>query len=482
MKEILNRRDVVWRTRHYLDYIGEVFEYKNRIYRLINKDKECYIKELFSLNIIKDLISNGWFISTKISDKICFENEEDRLILEHEYIEHVSYSYEWTCGMFLDARTLIAKINEYLLGKGYELRDPTLTNVCFIGCKPIYIDLGSIIPICEVGLSGWRTFHQYWVNPYRLVQEGRIDAGLFRALLFSDLGLSDSDLKALSRTVKMRPLGKLREVIEYRLYDNREESRRKSVRAVVDFLHSLPLFSESTILKKKKKWYARYARTVGATAKNEWGGVWSNYHDDYIKDGKAITNERFSYYMDQIRLLQEGGRVHDVFEIAGNSGVMSQLLLENQLIDYACVSDYDAGSLERGYMRCRDHKTVSDKITFSVINIMDTSERFRKFRADRYKSDLVLALAVTHHLILTQKVKLDIIVDILESYTNRYVIVEFMPLGLWSGDDNSCPPVPDWYTLDWFLEGVKEKFDVIKVEKISKNRIGILGEKRKYKI
>lgn len=190
-----------------------------------------------------------------------------------------------------------------------------------------------------------------------------------------------------------------------------------------------------------------------------------------------IADERFSYYIDQIRQLRDEGGVHDVFEIAGNSGVMSQLLLENELIDFACVSDYDAGSLERGYMRCRKDKEISKKVTFSVINIMNVDEKSYKFRTDRYKSDLVLALAVTHHLLLTQKVKLDIIVDILERYTNRYVIVEFMPLGLWSGDDNACPPVPEWYTLDWFINGVKEKFNILWVKEISKNRIGILGEK-----
>lgn len=477
-KRVLNKRDVVWRTQCYLDYIGQVFELENRVYRLINADKENYVKKLFSENIIKDMVSRGWFIPTRISNEICFEGEEDRLILEHEYIKHISYRHEWTYSMYLDARSMLAKVNMYLLKKGYELSDPTLANVCFIGCKPIYIDLGSIMPANDVGLNGWYTFCQCWVNPYRLVQEGRITPELFRGLLFFDSGLTHSRMTALSRTIKMRPLNKVRECIEYRLYDNAEKSRRKSVRIAVDFLHKLPVYSESGIRKKKIRKYSKYAVSPVRSRKNDENGYWSEYHAEYTKDGKVIADERFLYYMDQIRQLRENGKLSDVFEIAGNSGVMSQLLLENHLIDFACVSDYDAGALEHGYMRCKEHKAISRKIMFSVIDIMNSDEKSGKLRVDRYRSDMVMALAVTHHLILTQKIKLDVIVDILESYTNRYVIVEFMPLGLWAGDDKSCPPVPEWYTLEWFLQGLKEKFDIIKVEEVSKNRIGILGEKR----
>lgn len=476
MKRVLNKKDVVWRTRRYLDYIGEVFEFESKAYRLINRDKEDYVKKLFSDSIIKDMMEKRWFVRTWISDDISFEGEEDRMILEHEYIEHVSYCHEWTYHMFLDARSMLAKMNIYLLKKGYELRDPTLSNVCFIGCRPIYLDLGSIMPAADVGLNGWNVFCQYWVNPDRLVLEKRISMELFRKFLFTDVGLTRSDLMGLLRTVKTGWLNRLREAVEYRLYDNKQESGHKSVRAAVGFLHGLPAYSEGGIRQKKMKKYARFA--AAARVKEAEKGYWSDYHDSYTKDGKVVADERFSYYMDLIGQLQAKGTLHDVFEIAGNSGVMSQLLLENRLIDYAVVSDYDAGGLEHGYARCKDNKVISRKIMFSVINIMDMDEKAHMLRKDRYRSDLVMALAVTHHLILTQKIKLSVIVDILESYTNRYVIVEFMPLGLWAGDDEACPPVPDWYTLDWFLEGVKEKFHIIKVENISKNRIGVLGEKQ----
>lgn len=83
------------------------------------------------------------------------------------------------------------------------------------------------------------------------------------------------------------------------------------------------------------------------------------------------------------------------------------------------------------------------------------NENIRKMPAQRLGADIVIALAVTHHLILTQKVKLDTIVELLYSYSKRYVIVEFMPLGLWS-EGATDVEVPDWYNLDWFIDGMKK--------------------------
>lgn len=475
MKKVLNIKDVVWRTQHYLDYVGQVFKYNGKIYRLINVDKERYVRKLFSENVIRDLVRRGWLVKTKISNDICFDGEENRLILEHECVEHISRCYEWTYMMFLDARSMIARLNMYLLGKGYELRDPHTGNVCFIGCNPVYMDFGSIVPASEVGLRGWYAFCQVWVNPYCLVQKG-ITEKMFRGLMFTDEGLLRSDMRALSGSAKTSGLDRMREVIEYRLYDNEEESNRKSVRAAVRFLHGLPMYSESGIRKNKARKYAKYA--AHGQIKQMGSGYWTNYHDSYVANGKVKGDERFQYYMELIGSLREKEKIHDVFEIAGNSGVMSQLLLENHLIDYACVSDYDAGSVEHGYARCKGNQEISKKIMFSVIDLMDGNEKAYELKKDRYQSDLVLALAVTHHLILTQKVRLSAIVEILYRYTRKYLITEFMPLGLWAGDDAACPPIPEWYTLEWFLDGIKERFNIIKVEEISKNRIAVLGERR----
>jgi hypothetical protein len=83
-----------------------------------------------------------------------------------------------------------------------------------------------------------------------------------------------------------------------------------------------------------------------------------------------------------------------------------------------------------------------------------------------FKSDVVLALAITHHLLLTQGHKIEEIFEKTKSFSKNYVFVEFMPLGLWGGDRNIKPNVPDWYTSDFFENKFQKYFQLIKKEVI----------------
>jgi hypothetical protein len=64
----------------------------------------------------------------------------------------------------------------------------------------------------------------------------------------------------------------------------------------------------------------------------------------------------------------------------------------------------------------------------------------------------------------------------MERLTNKYVIVEFMPLGLYSGEENVTPTLPDFYTLDWFKGVFSDHFTYIHDEKLEKNRHVFIGE------
>ena len=46
-----------------------------------------------------------------------------------------------------------------------------------------------------------------------------------------------------------------------------------------------------------------------------------------------------------------------------------------------------------------------------------------------------------------------------------------MPLGLYYGDDNNIPSIPDFYTESWFISNLKEFFEIISRNHVEKNRI-----------
>jgi hypothetical protein len=51
-----------------------------------------------------------------------------------------------------------------------------------------------------------------------------------------------------------------------------------------------------------------------------------------------------------------------------------------------------------------------------------------------------------------------------------------MPLGLWNG--TAAPPLPAWYTKEWFKACLETRFKVLLEEQIEENRILFFCEKR----
>ena len=77
------------------------------------------------------------------------------------------------------------------------------------------------------------------------------------------------------------------------------------------------------------------------------------------------------------------------------------------------------------------------------------------------QSDIVFALALTHHLILSQGISLLVLLNTLSHLTHQYIVIEFMPLGLWDG--KNAPPIPDWYNINWFRVHFEKYFMLIVV-------------------
>ena len=82
--------------------------------------------------------------------------------------------------------------------------------------------------------------------------------------------------------------------------------------------------------------------------------------------------------------------------------------------------------------------------------------------ADRLSCELVMALAVTHHLVFKLGLNFELIAEAMDAFSERWLIVEFVP-----ADDlyvsewiQKNPSKADWYNLENFLEGLRQYFQV----------------------
>ncbi|HBK80256.1 MAG TPA: methyltransferase, partial [Nitrospinae bacterium] len=88
------------------------------------------------------------------------EVEEDgKTLLEHARVPLISYFYEWSFDMLKDAALLTLDITEKLLESGFIMKDATPFNIQFLGSRPVFIDIGSIVEYEET--EGWVGYAQF---------------------------------------------------------------------------------------------------------------------------------------------------------------------------------------------------------------------------------------------------------------------------------------------------------------------------------
>ena len=96
-----------------------------------------------------------------------------------------------------------------------------------------------------------------------------------------------------------------------------------------------------------------------------------------------------------------------VLDIAGNQGFVSSLVEDKWKHCRIINIDYDANALDIGY---RAAGTTGSRINFALINCMLSPQRDAGVYK-RLSSEVVLALAITHHLILGQQFHIEFILQ-----------------------------------------------------------------------
>jgi hypothetical protein len=134
-------------------------------------------------------------------------------------------------------------------------------------------------------------------------------------------------------------------------------------------------------------------------------------------------------------------------------------------------SDYDEHAIDAMYLRLKSRSRTG--ITPLLYNVM-MPDPIRCDEGRRLVGDVVIALALTHHLLLAQGYRLDAVLERIAAHGRRFMIIEYMPKGLWDG--TSGPAVPDWYSREWFAAGLANFGRIVLSEQLEENRIMFLVE------
>lgn len=346
-------------------------------------------------------------------NEFAFDPATAHAVLRPELIEFVSYPYEWSFSQLKDAAILTLDAQVLAAQEGYTLRDATAYNVQFQRGRPILIDTLSFHR-AEPGApwSAYRQFCEHFLAPLALMAHRDVRAGLFLRANLDGIPL-DLAARLLPGRTRLN-LGLASHIHAHA----RAQAHYADPTATPRLASSLRLspFKQAALLDSLR-------RTVDGLHWEPRGTAWADYADRTSYGDQAATLKD-----DVVRSMLEAAGGSVVWDLGANTGRFSRIAAA--LGRHVIAWDVDPAATEIHYRAVR--REAVDNVLPLLVDLAKPSPALgwelleRRSFLDRANADVVLALALIHHLAIARNVPLDRIADLLADLGGE-VIIEFVP-------------------------------------------------------
>ena len=404
------------------DPAGRLIEREGRIFRLVTEAGLENSQLFLGSPAIRAFREAGRIVGAGVVpawEAADLEIENAALVLEHPRIGFPSYPYEWAPEMLVEAGRLTLDLAEALLPEGLGLKDATPFNVLFDGARPVFVDALSIerrdprdplwLPMAQ--------FERTFILPLLALGRG---VSLARSLGCRREGMTPQEMTQLAGPV-------CRWAPPFLTLATLPAMLARSGRAEAPELYRARACSSQEqaefILRRRfgqlRRQLERAAPRIGRSS------AWSSYQAEdchYSAEDRAVKDR----FVDRVLArLAAGGKVLDV---GANLGRYSRKAAQRGL--HVTAVDSDAvvvGRLWREVFRARECvlPLVVDLAEPSAGLGWRNSECQPFLERARGWPDLVLLLAVVHHLMVTAGVPLEEVVS-LAAGLSRAAVVEYV--------------------------------------------------------
>jgi len=404
----------------YKDPAGQVFHYDKKVFRFVNSKESPLLSKFINSAVFIDLVKNGDIVDTRISD--LGHNKEiaaqfgEGIIFEHQKIEFISYPYEWSFSMCLDAAVLTLSLQRTLLENDLSLKDATPYNIQFVNSKPIFIDICSIESISYNAVwIAYSQFCQMFLYPLLLY--------VYRGINPKNIYLANIEGVTLEDTYKI--IG-LKAKLNTRLFTNLVLPK-----LLATIFKKIQLIDEkaSTLtanLKNNKQVQVsiirRLERLLKSLMDNKYSSHWSTYENT---NSYNDTSEKIK--MEFIESVFKKNNIKTVLDLGCNTGVYSKIAASYGTDVIAVDSDLDC--IDKLYRQAHDNREHILPLCIDLSNPSPSigwDNKERKSFLKRVQFDCVFSLALIHHLMITGRHPLSQIVTTMSKMTKKYLIVEYI--------------------------------------------------------
>ena len=414
------------------DPAGYLLNVDGRIIRMVRQPAVLDFTASLSSAAAREFTETGRLIHTRIMDsseaqhllrRMEFAELPDRedvgIIAEHERIPFPSFPYEWPPEMLHAAGLLTLDLAEALLEEGFGLKDGSPYNVLFVGPKPIFVDALSLEKR-DPSDPTWLPYAQFvrtFVLP--LLVNKSFSFPLDSLLITHRDGLDPDEVYGL-----FGPLKKL-------------SPRILSLVSIPSWLKEKTpgdgkIYKKQSVRDPEKarfilrSLFRQLRRTLKSlTPKAEQRSVWSGY----MISGHGYSKEQLGAKEAFVETAIRETRPRKLLDIGCNTGYFSKIAARNGASVVAI--DFDPAVI--GSLWRQAHTENIDVLTL-VVNIARPTPGTGWRNAEcppfleraRASFDAILMLALLHHLLVTERIPLNEILDLAAELTVGWVIIEFI--------------------------------------------------------
>ena len=419
MVAISDRPDAPVTAKSFRDPSGTVLRYKNRILRAVQPASAGELESFLATQAAQDAAAAGKLVSTVRLSREQIEELDfpSDAVFEHERIPFPSFPHEWPAEMLAEAGALTVELFRGALTHGFRLKDATPYNVMFRGPQPVFVDLLSF-ERHQPRDATWMAYAQF-VRTFLLPLLAHRHFGVPPSVIFSWRrdGLEPTSLyqwagfwKRLSPafwslvTLPSWLTGKAgAEPYRSRLADSAEQAA-----FILDHLLS-------GCAKKLKQ------LTPPPQQESNWTGYLD--HGSLYSVSQLAAKERF------VREALDAAAPKTVLDVGANEGRFSMLAAERGAAVVAIDSDPVVAGKTWREARKRNLNVlplVVDLTRPTPALGWENQECDSFLARARGQFDLVLMLAVVHHMLVTERVPLREILRLAADLTRDYLVIEFV--------------------------------------------------------
>ena len=391
------------------DRSGFLFYYENEIYRIINFSYKKQYEKFMNSELYQKLEEKNLIITHSEIENLDIDCDYYKII-KPEKIPFISYPYEWSFSQLKDAALLTLRIQKAAMKYGMTLKDGSAFNIQFHNGHPIFIDTLSF-EIYEEGQiwNPYKQFCQHFLAPLALISKKDVRLNLLSKTFIDGIPI-DLAAKLLPKTT-FGNFGLMAHIHahaksqkHYEDKDAKIKQKTFSKRSFEGLIESL----KSSI--EKMTW-------------NEDNTEWGDYYSDTNYTEKSFEEKKqfISLAIDQVKPKL-------VWDMGANTGVFSRLASTKGIntISY----DIDPLAVEKNYLLSSQNS--EQNILPLILDLTNPSSGIgwnhneRMSIIQRGPADMVFALALVHHLAISNNVPLNKLAEFF-SQISKFLIIEFVP-------------------------------------------------------